>query len=107
MYTLVIEASFKPDKKPEFLDYWKNQILPAEKQQNGFVDELLLFANDNPLQGLGLSFWESRQQAEEYYRNVFPGLAAAVEPLCEKQPAVRQYHVEVAESLDISAEEAA
>lgn len=107
MYTLVIDATFKAGKKPQFLDYWKRQILPTQKKQAGFVDEILLFADKDSNQGLGLSFWEGKQEAQSYYRDVFPRLAAGVEPFCEKQPVVREFKVEAAEILDVSAEEAA
>jgi heme-degrading monooxygenase HmoA len=107
MYTLVIDATFKADKKPEFLNYWKSEIFPTLQEQNGFVDEILLFADKDPNQGMGLSFWDNKQDAENYYRNVFPRLASAVEPFCERRPVAREYNVEIAESFDVSGEEAA
>lgn len=107
MYTLVIDATFKSGRKAEFLDYWKKEILPTQKEQYGFIDEILLFADKDPNQGLGLSFWESKEDAQEYYRKVFPRIAAATTPFCEKQPVVREYNVEVAETFDFSADKAA
>ncbi len=107
MYTLVIDAALKPGKKSEFLNYWKAEILSAQKKQDGFVDEILLFADKDPNQSLGLSFWEHRHEAENYYRNIFPRLASGAERFCERQPVIRQYNVEVAETFDVWAEEAA
>ncbi len=107
MFTLVIEATFKPDKKSEFLNYWNSKILPAEKQQDGFVDEFLLFSNVNSSQALGLSFWETKQHAENYYRNVFPTLTVPVQPFCEKQPLVREFDVAASETFDVSVDKAA
>ncbi len=50
MCTLVIDAALKPGKKSEFLNYWKAEILSAQKKQEGFVDEILLFADKDPNQ---------------------------------------------------------
>jgi hypothetical protein len=42
MHTLIIEGTFKPGKKTEFVTAWNNEILPTLKKQQGFVDEILL-----------------------------------------------------------------
>ena len=43
MHTLIIEGTFKPGKKTEFVTAWNNEILPTLRKQQGFVDEILLF----------------------------------------------------------------
>jgi len=106
-HTLVIEGSFKPGKKTEFNAAWRNEILPTLKQQNGFVDEILLFETTNPNRGMGLSFWKSREDAERYHREVFPRLANSVQNLMEAPPSVRSFDVEASETFRIAGSKAA
>jgi hypothetical protein len=56
MHTLIIEGTFKPGKKTEFVTAWKKEILPTLKKQPEFVDEILLFGTAEPDSGVGLSF---------------------------------------------------
>jgi hypothetical protein len=107
MYTLIIEGTLKADKKEEFNTAWRNEILPALKKQNGFVDEILLFDATNPNRGVGLSFWNRQEDAERYHRDVFPQLVNSLRSLIETAPTVRSFTVEAAETFRIVAGKAA
>jgi heme-degrading monooxygenase HmoA len=106
MHMLLIEGRFKPGTKDEFMNKWTGQILPTLKKQPGFVDEILLF-QEGSTEGAGLCFWDSKDQAEHYARDVFPQQADKVKDLMEGTPRVRSYNVEVAETFRISAIKAA
>ncbi len=99
MHTLIIEGSFKPGKKTEFVTSWKNEILPNLKEQPGFVDEILLFETKQPDLGVGLSFWKTKEEAERYHREVFPKVAAGLGYLMTGPPTVRSFNVEAAETF--------
>ena len=101
MHTLIIEGTFKPGKKTEFVIAWNNEILPTLKKQQGFVDEILLFRTDGPDVGVGLSFWKTRDEAERYHREVFPKVAGSVGHLLNGAPTVRSFDVEAAETFRI------
>jgi heme-degrading monooxygenase HmoA len=107
MHTLIIEGTFKPGKKPEFVTAWNSQILPNLKKQQGFVDEILLFGTEEPNLGVGLSFWKTREEAERYLREVFPKMAGSVQHLMNGSPTVRSFNVEAAETFRITAGKAA
>jgi quinol monooxygenase YgiN len=103
MHTLIIEGSLKPDKKDEFLNAWKKEILPTLKKQNGFVKETLLFETENPNRGVGLSFWKTREAAQKYHREVFPRLVSSVQDMMQAAPTVRSVDVEASETFRIAA----
>ena len=107
MHTLIIEGTFKPGKKPEFVAAWNNEILPTLKKQQGFVDEILLFGAEKPNLGVGLSFWNSREDAERYHRKVFSKVAGSVKHLMRGAPTVRSFNVEAAATFHIPAGKAA
>jgi heme-degrading monooxygenase HmoA len=79
MHMLHIDGRIKAGKKEEFLKTFHSQILPVLKKQNGFVDEILLFEEGNNT-GIGLSFWKSRKDAEQYQHNVFESTKKHVQP---------------------------
>ena len=107
MHTLIIEGTMKPGKKAEFNTAWRNEILPALKKQNGFVDEILLSETANPNRGVGLSFWKTGEDAARYQRDVFPRLVSSVQNLMDGQPTVRSFDVEAAETFRVAAGKAA
>jgi len=107
MHTLIIEGTFKPGKKTEFVSAWKNEILPTLKKQPGFVDEILLFGTTEPDLGVGLSFWKTKEEAEHYHREVFSKVAGSVQNLMNGSPTVRSFNVEAAETFRIAVSKAA
>jgi heme-degrading monooxygenase HmoA len=107
MHTLIIEGTFKPGTKEQFIKVWKNEILPNLKKQNGFVDEVLLFGSADPNLGVGLSFWKTKEDAERYHREVFPNVAGSVQQLITAPPSVRQFEVAASETFRVTAGKAA
>jgi len=107
MHTLVIEGHIKPGKKAEFLTAWKKDALTALKKQQGFIDEILLFGTTEPDSGIGLSFWQTREEAERYHRSTFPKVSSSLQHLMNGAPTVRSYNVEASETFHIASNKAA
>jgi len=107
MHTLIIEGTFKPGKKTEFVTAWKKEILPTLKKQPGFVDEILLFGTAEPDSGVGLSFWKSSGEAEIWKVSAASTLTGSVKHLMNGSPTVRSFNVEAAETFHIAAGKAA
>ncbi len=107
MHMMMIQGTFLPGKKNEFLTIWKNTILPTLKKQTGFVEEVLLSDTVDPEMCVGLSFWKTQTDAERYHQEVFPRMAGAVEHLMESTPIVRTYNVEASQAFGIAAGRAA
>jgi heme-degrading monooxygenase HmoA len=106
MHMLHIDATLKPGKKEEFLKAFHNQILPLLKKQNGFIDEILLF-EERTNTGIGLSFWKSRKDAEQYQHNVFEQARSHVEHLIHGKVTIRSCEVEASETFHIGSHQAA
>jgi hypothetical protein len=107
MYMLLIDGKLKQGKDNEFLDAWSKQILPVLKRQDGFVDEILLFEQGGRSGCVGLSFWNTPEQRERYYREVFPEAKNFVQHLLDGEPTVRSFEVEASEIFKIAAPKAA
>jgi heme-degrading monooxygenase HmoA len=106
MYMLFIEGELNPGKKDDFLKAWNRQILPLLKKQDGFVDEILLFEEESQ-HPRGLSFWETKEQAERYRRDVFPQAKNFVHHLMHGRPTIRNFQVAAAETFKITSPKAA
>ena len=88
MHMLLIDSRLKPGKKEEFAEAWNSEILPLLKKQKGFVDEFLFF-EDGTDAGVGLSFWDSTEEAEQYQHNVLEKARNYVEHLLVSEFTVR------------------
>jgi heme-degrading monooxygenase HmoA len=106
MFLLHIDATLKPGRKEDFLKVFNSLVLPLLKKQDGFVDEILLF-EDGTNRGMGLSFWETREEAEQYQNNVFGKAKSNVEHLLEGKVTVRSFEVAASEIFQIKARKAA
>ena len=107
MYMLLIDGTLQQGKNNEFLDAWSKQILTLLKKQDGFVDEILLFEQGKGRGCVGLSLWNTQEQCERYYREVFPQAKNFVEHLLDGTPKVRSFEVESSETFKIAARKAA
>ncbi len=107
MFMMMIQGTFIPNKKPEFLTIWKNTILPTLKKQTGFVEEVLLSDTEDPEVCVGLSFWKTQADAERYHQDVFPKMVGSVEHLMEDKPTVQTFNVEASQAFGIAAGRAA
>jgi heme-degrading monooxygenase HmoA len=106
MHTLLIEGTLKPGKKDEFMKVWESQILPTLKAQKGWVDEILLM-REEAQEGVGVSFWQTKADADRYYKEVFPQQVAKVSDMLTGTPKMRAFNVEHADTFNISATKAA
>ena len=106
MYMFFIEGDLKPDKKDEFLNAWSTRILPLLKNQDGFVDEILLL-EEGSQQPCGLSFWDSKEYADRYRRDVFPQAKSLVEDMFSSHPKLRGFDVAAAEIFNVLRQKAA
>ncbi|MCU1285985.1 MAG: hypothetical protein JWO13_2335 [Acidobacteriales bacterium] len=106
MHALLIEGSIKPGKKNDFMKIWESQILTTLKTQKGYVEEILLLKEDGQ-QGVGVSLWQTKADADRYYNEVFPKQVAQVSDLMTGTPNMRPFNVEHADTFNITAGKAA
>ena len=94
MFTRVVEVTAKPGKARELSRTIGDKILNILRNQPGFVDELVLISEDNPDQIFALSFWKTRENADNYNREHFSEITKLIQPLSEAPPKVRVFNVE-------------
>ena len=107
MFTRVVELTCKAGKAKDLTHTIDEKVLPLLKQQRGFVDEMVLVSHAEPNRVLGISFWHSREDAEQYHRDHFPKVQDLVRHLIEGEPALRTFDVHTSTTHRIAAGRAA
>ena len=93
MFTRVVELSSKSGKAKELSNTINEKVLPILKKQTGFVDEAVLVSDTESTRILGLSFWNSKEDAERYHREQFPKIQEMLKTLLETEPLIRTFDV--------------
>ena len=68
MFTRVVELISESGKAKELANTINEKVVPILKKQRGFVDETVLVSDTEPTRVLGLSFWNSKEDAERYHQ---------------------------------------
>jgi quinol monooxygenase YgiN len=93
MFTRVVDLTSKSSKAKELSNTINEKVVPILKKQTGFVDETVLVSDTEPTRILGLSFWNSKEDAERYHREHFPKIQEMLKPLLETEPVIRTFDV--------------
>jgi heme-degrading monooxygenase HmoA len=107
MFTRVVEMRCKSGKNEEFARVANEKVMPILKRQPGFQDEIALVSNTDPQRMLAISFWNKREDAECYQREQYNKIADLLRPLCEGEPTVTTYDVNISTFHHIAAGKAA
>ena len=107
MFTRIVELITKPGKNKQLSDTINDKILPILKKQKGFVDETVLVSDKEDNRVLSLSFWKTREDAEEYHRAEYQNIKEMVQHLLEAEPMIRTFDVHSSTTHRIAAGKAA
>jgi heme-degrading monooxygenase HmoA len=107
MYTRVVEITAKSGKSKELSNTLDEKVVPILKKQRGFVDETVLVSDTDPTRVLGLSFWNSKEDAERYHQEQYPKIHEMLRPLIETDPAIGTFEVHTSTTHRIAAGKAA
>ena len=107
MFTRIVELTTKPGKNKQVPDTINEKVLPILKKQKGFVDETVLVSDKDDNRVLGLSFWNTKEDAEQYHRAGYPKVQEMLRPLLEAEPVIRTFDVHTSTSHKIAAGKAA
>src|ERR1700730_2404758 len=107
MFTRIVELNTKPGKNKQLSDTINDKVLPILKKQKGFVDETVLVSDKEDNRVLSLSFWKTREDAEEYHRAEYQKIKEMVQHLLEADPMIRTFDVHSSTTHRISASKAA
>jgi heme-degrading monooxygenase HmoA len=97
MFTCVVELIIESGKAKELANTINEKVVPILKKQGGFVDETVLVSDTEPTRVLGLSFWDSKEDADRYHQEQYPKIHEMLKHLLETEPNIRtfdvQYHI--------------
>jgi heme-degrading monooxygenase HmoA len=107
MFTRVVELTTKPGKNKQLSETINDKVLPILKKQKGFVDETVLVSDKEDNRVLSLSFWNTREDAEEYHRAQYEKVHEMVRNLLNTEPVIRTFDVHTSTTHRIAAGKAA
>jgi quinol monooxygenase YgiN len=107
MFTRTVEVTAKSGKGRELANTINDKVLPILKKQTGFVDETLLVSDAEPDRIVALSFWQNKEDAEEYQRGQYPAIHDMVRHLLDAEPVIRTFNVDSSTTHKIAAGKAA
>ena len=107
MFTRIVELTSKSGKAKELSNTINEKVVPILKKQRGFVDETVLVSDTEPTRVLGLSFWNSKEDAERYHHEQYPKIHEMMKHLLETEPNIRTFDVHTSTTHRIVAGKAA
>lgn len=67
MFARIVNATSRPGQRDEIMDILTNELLPLLKRQRGFVDVVGLAGDTSPDDGVAISFWTTKADADTFY----------------------------------------
>lgn len=102
MFVRQVMAHFKPTKFDLLNTRFEKDVIPMLKKQAGFRDELSFFDKEKD-EAISMSFWDKKEHADKYAREVYPSIHKKMEDLFEDTPKVRTFEVANSTWYDIYA----
>ena len=88
MFARIVSMRLKPNTMAEFTQTIEKRILPILRKQKGFRDEITFIAPGGT-EALGISLWDSREQAEAYNTGSYGDVLKELGKLVEGTPQVK------------------
>jgi len=107
MFTRVVECHVKPEKRDEFTNKLRNEVLPILQKQPGFVDLIELTSENERERIVSVSFWNNREDADRYQREHYEEILNMLRPTLKSTPKVDTFNVETSTTHRIAASKAA
>lgn len=92
MYARNVTLELKADSTDAFTKTLETSVLPVLRKQAGFKDEISLVAADGK-QVVAISMWDSKENAERYSREAYPGVLKSLENVVTGTPTVKSFDV--------------
>jgi hypothetical protein len=87
-----VTLKLKTNSVQEFRQLIDEQIVPLLRKQNGFRDEITFVAPGRS-EAVGISFWETKADAEAYNRIGYPEVLKTLSKVVEGTPKVETFEV--------------
>ncbi len=102
MFVRQVSAHYKPGKFDLLNRRLDDEVLPILRQQKGFRDELSFFDKKKD-EAFAMSFWDTKQDADNYQRDIYPQVSKKMEDAIEGEPTIRSFEVNNSTWYDIHA----
>src|SRR5438128_1232688 len=106
MFARIVSIRLRPNTSAEFTQTIEKKVLPILRQQKGFRDEITFIAPGG-IEAVGISLWDTREQADAYNRGSYPEVLRELNKLVEETPRVQTYDVANSTAHKIAARPAA
>jgi heme-degrading monooxygenase HmoA len=93
MFARHVSMHLKPNTRAEFIQTIENEIVPLLKEQHGFRDEIVFLAPGSGTEGVAISLWDKKEDAEAYLRGGYPEVLKALAKVVDGTPEVRNFEV--------------
>ncbi len=80
MFVRFLELDIRPEKKEEFVNTLKKEILPTLRTYNGFFDVVPVEIESEPTKFYAISLWLDRAEAERYQKELYPKIYDRLKP---------------------------
>lgn len=91
MFARNVTLHVKPNQTKEVTAKIDKEVLPILRKANGFRDLITMSRENN--ETVGISLWNTKEQADAYSKDTFPQVAKLLEPFITGSPEVRNYEV--------------
>jgi hypothetical protein len=85
MFARNLSFRLKPNTLSDYSRTIESQILPLLQKQKGFKEEITL-CNSNSVDGVSISLWETKSDADNYNTNVYPQVMKTLEKVMDGTP---------------------
>ena len=106
MFARIVSMRLKPNTTAEFTQTIEKKVLPVLRKQKGFRDEITFIAPGG-LEAVGISLWDSKEQADVYNSGNYSEVLRELNQLVEETPRVQTYDVANSTAHKIAARQAA
>lgn len=92
MFARNVRIHLKANSVAEFTRTLDQEIIPLLRKQKGFQDEIA-FVAPNGTEAVGISFWDQKENAEAYNRELYPQVLKTLTKYVEGTPQIQSYEV--------------
>ncbi len=101
MFARTVSIQLKVNEHKPFSELFHSKIVPSLRKQRGFRDVELLVIPGAP-EALAVSYWNSREDADAFYSQVFPQLRENLSRFLERDLEFKNYLVAYSTSYKIA-----
>ena len=92
MFARHVSMKLRANSVAELPRIIENEVLPLLRKQKGFRDEISFVSPERSL-AVGISLWETKEDAEAYNRAGYPEVLKALSEIVEGTPTVETFEV--------------